>query len=76
MNARPDPDVFVTPMFVTPMFWVTVSAVNRNFPGRSGPGKVWLASPASVAASALAGELVTFAELKKRVERGVLATTH
>jgi len=25
---------------------VTVSAINRNFPGRSGPGKVWLASPA------------------------------
>lgn len=24
---------------------VTVSAINRNFPGRSGPGKVWLASP-------------------------------
>ncbi|MES2937157.1 MAG: aconitase family protein [Pseudomonadota bacterium] len=45
---------------------VTVSAINRNFPGRSGPGQVWLASPASVAASALAGELTTFAELKKR----------
>ncbi len=45
---------------------VTVSAINRNFPGRSGPGQVWLASPASVAASALAGELITFAELKKR----------
>ncbi len=55
---------------------VTVSAINRNFPGRSGPGKVWLASPASVAASALAGELITFAELKSRVEQGVLATTH
>lgn len=46
---------------------VTVSAINRNFPGRSGPGDVWLASPASVAASALAGELITFAELKRRV---------
>ncbi|MCW8199445.1 3-isopropylmalate dehydratase [Verminephrobacter aporrectodeae subsp. tuberculatae] len=45
---------------------VTVSAINRNFPGRSGPGKVWLASPSSVAASALAGELITFGELKKR----------
>ena len=43
---------------------VTVSAVNRNFPGRSGPGQVWLASPATVAASALAGRLVSFAELK------------
>jgi 3-isopropylmalate/(R)-2-methylmalate dehydratase large subunit len=34
---------------------VTVSAINRNFPGRSGPGKVYLASPYTVAASALAG---------------------
>lgn len=37
---------------------VTVSAINRNFPGRSGPGDVWLASPMVVAASALAGKLV------------------
>jgi 3-isopropylmalate/(R)-2-methylmalate dehydratase large subunit len=36
---------------------VTVSAVNRNFPGRSGPGRVFLASPYVVAASALSGEL-------------------
>ena len=37
---------------------VTVSAVNRNFPGRSGPGKVYLASPLVVAASAIAGKIV------------------
>jgi 3-isopropylmalate/(R)-2-methylmalate dehydratase large subunit len=43
---------------------VTVSAVNRNFPGRSGPGSVWLASPATVAASAIAGRLSSFAELQ------------
>lgn len=36
---------------------VTISAINRNFPGRSGPGQVWLASPATVAASALAGRI-------------------
>ena len=36
---------------------VTISAINRNFPGRSGPGQMWLASPATVAASALAGEI-------------------
>lgn len=45
---------------------VTISAINRNFPGRSGPGQVWLASPATVAASAIAGELVSFAELQQR----------
>src|SRR5438093_10863334 len=37
---------------------VTVSAINRNFPGRSGPGKVYLASPLVVAASAIAGHIV------------------
>ena len=42
---------------------VTVSAINRNFPGRSGPGEVWLASPATVAASAIAGRLMAFDEL-------------
>jgi len=44
----------------------TVSAINRNFPGRSGPGKVWLASPQTVAASAVAGQIVSFDELKNR----------
>jgi 3-isopropylmalate/(R)-2-methylmalate dehydratase large subunit len=34
---------------------VTVSAINRNFPGRSGPGQVYLASPPVVAASAFLG---------------------
>jgi 3-isopropylmalate/(R)-2-methylmalate dehydratase large subunit len=45
---------------------VTVSAINRNFPGRSGPGQVWLASPPTVMASALAGELISFADLQRR----------
>ena len=40
---------------------VTISAINRNFPGRSGPGQVWLASPATVAASALAGRIAAAA---------------
>jgi 3-isopropylmalate/(R)-2-methylmalate dehydratase large subunit len=39
---------------------VTVSAINRNFPGRSGPGQVYLASPYTVAASALAGYLTSW----------------
>jgi len=34
---------------------VTVSAINRNFPGRSGPGQVYLASPYVVVASAYLG---------------------
>jgi 3-isopropylmalate/(R)-2-methylmalate dehydratase large subunit len=37
---------------------VTVSAINRNYKGRSGPGKLYLASPLTVAASAIAGEIV------------------
>ncbi|AUX27320.1 3-isopropylmalate dehydratase [Sorangium cellulosum] len=41
---------------------VTVSAINRNFPGRSGPGQVYLASPLIVAASAIAGK-IAFPEL-------------
>jgi len=44
---------------------VTVSAINRNFPGRGGPGRVWLASPPTVAASAIAGELVSFEALRQ-----------
>lgn len=48
---------------------VTVSAVNRNFPGRSGPGQVWLASPPTVMASALAGELISFEDLRRRISR-------
>jgi len=42
---------------------VTVSAINRNFPGRSGPGKVYLASPLVVAASAIAGKIVSPEEI-------------
>ena len=37
---------------------VTVSAINRNFKGRSGPGRLFLASPLTVAASAFAGRIV------------------
>ncbi|HYP00805.1 MAG TPA: aconitase family protein [Pyrinomonadaceae bacterium] len=48
---------------------VTVSAQNRNFPGRSGPGKVYLASPYVVAASAIAGHIVEPEEfLREREE--------
>jgi 3-isopropylmalate/(R)-2-methylmalate dehydratase large subunit len=39
---------------------VTVSAINRNYKGRSGPGRLYLASPLTVAASAIAGEIVEY----------------
>ena len=39
---------------------VTVSSQNRNFPGRSGPGQMYLASPLTVAASAVAGYIVEY----------------
>jgi 3-isopropylmalate/(R)-2-methylmalate dehydratase large subunit len=39
---------------------VTVSAINRNFKGRSGPGKLWLASPLTVAASAFTGRITAY----------------
>ncbi len=41
---------------------VTVSAINRNYKGRSGPGRLYLASPLTVAASAVAGEIVEYAD--------------
>jgi 3-isopropylmalate/(R)-2-methylmalate dehydratase large subunit len=45
---------------------VVISAQNRNFPGRSGPGQMYLASPLTVAASAVAGYIVAFEPSEKR----------
>jgi len=39
---------------------VTVSAINRNYQNRSGPGRLYLASPLTVAASAVAGKIVAY----------------
>lgn len=41
---------------------VTVSAINRNYKGRSGPGKLFLASPLTVAASAVSGQIVEYSD--------------
>ncbi len=45
---------------------VVISAQNRNFPGRSGPGQMYLASPLTVAASAVAGHIVEYEPSEKR----------
>ncbi|MEL7059088.1 MAG: aconitase family protein [Acidobacteriota bacterium] len=39
---------------------VSISAINRNYKGRSGPGKLYLASPLSVAASAFTGYITDY----------------
>jgi 3-isopropylmalate/(R)-2-methylmalate dehydratase large subunit len=39
---------------------VTVSAINRNYKGRSGPGRLYLASPLTVAASAFTGQITAY----------------
>ena len=39
---------------------VTVSAINRNFQGRSGPGKLFLASPLTVMTSAFTGKITAW----------------
>jgi 3-benzylmalate isomerase len=46
---------------------VVISAQNRNFPGRSGPGQMYLASPLTVAASAVAGYIVEYEPSKATV---------
>ena len=55
---------------------VTVSAINRNYKGRSGPGKLWLASPLTVAASAFTGKISAYEPgmfTKLAAERAVVA---
>lgn len=42
---------------------ITISTGNRNFPGKQGQGSVYLASPATVAASAIAGYITTFDDI-------------
>jgi len=50
---------------------VVISAQNRNFPGRSGPGQMYLASPLTVAASAVAGHIVEYEPSAERELVGV-----
>jgi 3-isopropylmalate/(R)-2-methylmalate dehydratase large subunit len=46
---------------------IVISAQNRNFPGRSGPGQMYLASPLTVAASAVAGSIVEYEPIEELV---------
>src|SRR5256714_2152315 len=45
---------------------IVISAQNRNFPGRSGPGQMYLASPYTVAASAVAGFISEYRPSEQR----------
>ncbi|MCD4790882.1 MAG: 3-isopropylmalate dehydratase large subunit, partial [Bacteroidales bacterium] len=67
---------------------VTISTGNRNFPGKQGKGDVYLASPATVAASAVAGYITTYDDIPdkpavfdikekpKRIEKTVKKEIH
>lgn len=62
---------------------ITISTGNRNFPGKQGKGSVYLASPATVAASAVAGYITTefeipdkpatfdYAEQQERIQKAI-----
>ncbi len=47
---------------------ITVSTGNRNFPGKQGKGSVYLASPATVAASAVAGYITSYDRIPEKPE--------
>lgn len=49
---------------------VTISSINRNFPGRSGPGQVYLASPLTCVASAIEGRIVAYGDQEWSGEAG------
>ena len=51
---------------------VTISAINRNFPGRSGPGQLYLASPYTTAASAIAATTVSPAPVTSNTSRATV----
>ncbi len=53
---------------------ITISTGNRNFPGKQGKGSVYLASPATVAASAVAGYITTFDDIPE--EPAVFTAEH
>jgi 3-isopropylmalate dehydratase small subunit len=48
---------------------ISVSSGNRNFTGKQGEGDIFLASPATVAASLIAGSITTANEIPERSEQ-------
>ncbi|HSJ05541.1 MAG TPA: aconitase family protein, partial [Longimicrobiales bacterium] len=52
---------------------VTVSTGNRNFPGKQGKGEVFLASPETAAACAVAGVITAEHELDSAIARSAVA---
>ncbi len=54
---------------------VTVSTGNRNFPGKQGRGEVWLASPATAAASAVAGHITAEDDIPSEPSRFRISRT-
>lgn len=45
---------------------ITISTGNRNFPGKQGKGSMYLASPTTVAASAIAGYITTLDDIPEK----------
>lgn len=54
---------------------VTVSSGNRNFAGKQGKGEVWLASPETCAATALAGVIARADDIPAPVARATVAAS-
>ncbi len=55
---------------------VTISTGNRNFPGKQGKGEVYLASPATVAASAIAGIITSKDKIPDTPAKVIKPDTH
>jgi 3-isopropylmalate/(R)-2-methylmalate dehydratase large subunit len=53
---------------------ITVSTGNRNFFGKQGKGSVYLTSPATAAATAVAGRIVSLGSLESYIEKKLIGT--